>query len=560
MRFTNSLYLIKNNSVFDMNYLKINNSRNYNSGEEKNKNKNKNGKSCFKSLLSNPIVMIIAGIIYIVILNVCMRERNYNYQVQFSNRYPRKLCERFIYYNPNVQGGYTNVFTTCNEENYSDGSEYDVMKYANKVIKDLKEHELWNDHNKVPYTNAYMGVSVEDSDYVLDKVIDNMNLDDENIIDSMKYIWNEVMDKEKKRYLGLKNVLRKYEEEFPINNNVINNYNNKKFLKCHDRVDLSVDVIENGLNKMFNKCIKKNVLDKNQFKVLITANRFLWRKSLLDVEEECNAILQLPTEVSKLQKKKKLRKTRRSNPNNEISLRSYAPNPNSQVYGRPNHYQPKSAPHIIDYVYKVSYGENADEDVDRHIEYLVERMAEEEAERIAELSVEPYIEALESSYEAIAQRNAQNSLQKKVQKGDEMVIKKEIDGQENANMNNEHLQGNMKIGNASGKVGGANKKVGGAHTKVGGAHTKVGGAHTKVGGAHTKVGGAHTKVGGVNTKVGGTNTKVGGANKKVGGAHTKVGGTNTKVGGTNTKVGGANTKVGGANIKDKSGKVNMKKK
>ncbi|CAD51679.1 lysine-rich membrane-associated PHISTb protein [Plasmodium falciparum NF54] len=527
MRFTNSLYSIKNNSIFDMNYLKIDNSGNYNFGEEK--NKNKNAKSCFKSLLSKPIVMIIAGILYIVILNVCMRERNFNYEVQFSNRYSRKLCERFIYYNPNVQGVYPDMFIASSSQTYSDGSEYDVMKYANKVIKDLKEHDLWNDHNKVPYTSVYMGVSVQDIDYILDKKIDNLDLYDENIIDSMKYIWNEVMDKEKKRFLGLKNVLRKYQEEFPINNTVINNYNKKKFDKCYERIDLGADIIENGLNKMLSKCIKKNVLDKNQYKVLVTANRFLWRKSLLDVQEECNVILQLPTEVSKLPKKKKLRNRRKSNPNNEISLRTYGQSTNPQVYRRPNYYPSNSAPHVIDYIYKVGYGDNADEDVDKHIEYLVERMAEEEAERIAELSVEPYIEALEASYDAIAYRNAQNRIQKIPKKNPEMLTENQINEEENEN------------------------------TKVGGANTKVRGENKKVRGANKKVRGANKKVGSKNTKVGGENKKAGSSNKKAGNEKEKAGTENKKAGTENKKAGTENKKAGTENTKDKSGKENKKK-
>ncbi|SOV84292.1 lysine-rich membrane-associated PHISTb protein [Plasmodium sp.] len=438
MRFTNSLYLNINNSIFDMNYLKINNSGNYNFGEDK--NKNRNDKSCFKSLFYKPIVMIIVGILYIVILNVCMKERNFSYQVPFSNRYSRKLCERFIYYNPNVQGGYPDMLNTYNGKSYCDESEYDVMKYTNKVIKDLKSHGLWNDHNKLPYTSVYLGVSVQDIDYVFDKEIDNLNFDAEDIIESMKNIWHDVMHKEKKLYLGLKNVLRKYQDEFPINNTVINNYNSRKFDKCYERIDLSVDIIEKGLNKMFHKCIKKNPLDKNQYKVLITANRFLWRKVLLDVQEECNVILNLPTKASELEKRK-LRKRRKPNPNNEISLRGYPGSTKPQTYGRPNYYPPYCGSQIIDYVYKVTYGENAEEDVDRHIVYLLERMAEQEAERIAELSVEPYIEALEASYKVISERNSQNGGKKKG-----MIIEKHIDEEENANMNNEQYYGNMKVG------------------------------------------------------------------------------------------------------------------
>ncbi|SOV11992.1 lysine-rich membrane-associated PHISTb protein [Plasmodium sp. gorilla clade G2] len=542
MRFTDSLYFIKNNSVFDMNYLKISNCSNCNFGEEKNKNKNKNknGESSFKSLLFKPIVMLVAGILYIVILNVCMGEsNNFSYQLQYSNRYSRKLSERFIYYNPNVEGGYPDMCNTCSGQSYSDESDYDVMKYTNKVMKDLKKHQLWNDHNKVPYTSVYMGVSVQDKDYVFDKEIDNMDFGSDDIIDFMKYMWHQVMETEKERYLVLKNVLRKFQDEFPLNNNIMNNYNNKKYVKCYERIDLGADIVESGLNKVFTKCLKKNELDKNKFKILITAIRFLWRKTFLDVQEECNVILELPTKVSQLPKRN-LRRRRTPNPNDEVSLRSYPRsypksypksyprsypksypksyprNSNPRTYGQRNYYPPYRPPQIIDYVYKVTYGENADEDVDRHIEHLVERMAEEEAERIAELSVQPYIEALEASYKPIAERNSQNSVEKKVEKSDEMINEKHMDEQKNANMNNQPLKGILKGGNTNAKGAQANAKLGSATTKGGLANAKVGNATTKVGGANKKVGNVTTKVGIATTKVGNPNARAnsGKINKK----------------------------------------------
>ncbi|SCQ12662.1 lysine-rich membrane-associated PHISTb protein [Plasmodium gaboni] len=466
---------------------------------------------------------------------------NFSYQLQYSNRYSRKLSERFIYYNPNVEGGYPDMCNICSGQSYSDESDYDVMKYTNKVMKDLKKHQLWNDHNKVPYTSVYMGVSVQDKDYVFDKEIDNMDFSSDDIIDFMKYMWHQVMETEKERYLVLKNVLRKFQDEFPLNNNIMNNYNNKKYVKCYERIDLGADIVESGLNKVFNKCIMKNELDKNKFKVLITAIRFLWRKTFLDVQEECNVILELPTKVSQLPKKK-LRRRRTPNPNDEISLRgyprsyprsypgsyprsypgsypgsyprSYPGSSNPRTYGQSNYYPPYRPPQIIDYVYKVTYGENADEDVDRHIEHLVERMAEEEAERIAEICVQPYIEALEASYKATAEKNSQNSVEKKVEKSSEMINEKHMDEQKNANMNNQPLKGIMKGGNTNAKGAQANAKLGSANAKLGNANAKLGSANAKVGNATTKVGSANTKVGNVTTKVGIATTKVGNGNAR----------------------------------------------
>ncbi|SOV11462.1 Plasmodium exported protein (PHISTb), unknown function [Plasmodium sp. DRC-Itaito] len=300
MRFFNGSSFSTNNGFMDSKNLK--NSSIFSFDEEEKKTASR---SFLSSLLSKRMVIPMLGVLYVVLLNVCLQNGNTSSNIQFHKNVGRRILS---------EGQSTDEYSESNSEyvenpvigstfmlpnenplnslgNLFQADKYNVLEDTQKLIEDLNKFKYNSNYSTIPHAEKYNPVDYNKADYVLDKYIDNLGYCKGDIIKAMKIIWEATMNNERRKFASTKRSMYKYYDDLRRKRIIKNDNYASKLNRCNKIIENSQKQIETHLNDMFNKWFRQKSLFLDDFNRLITVCRIGWKTVSNAAQHQCDTTM-----------------------------------------------------------------------------------------------------------------------------------------------------------------------------------------------------------------------------------------------------------------------------
>ncbi|ETW44738.1 hypothetical protein PFNF135_00950 [Plasmodium falciparum NF135/5.C10] len=301
MKFFNGSSFSNSNGFMDSKNLK--NSAIFSFDEEEKKTASR---SFLSSLLSKRMVIPMLGVLYVVLLNVCLHNgSNTSTNVQFNNNVGKRILsegqstdeysESSSEYVENPVIGST--FMLPNENrlntigNLFEGEKYNILEDTQKLIDDINKFRYNSNYSPIPYPEQYNPVDYNKADFVLDKYIDNLGYCKGDTIKAMEIIWEATMNNERRKYAATKRSMLRYYDDLKRKRIIRPNTYTNKLNRCNQIMESSEKKIESHLSEMFNKWFKQKSLFLDDFNRFITACRIGWKTVSNAVQHQCDTIM-----------------------------------------------------------------------------------------------------------------------------------------------------------------------------------------------------------------------------------------------------------------------------
>ncbi|KNG76095.1 hypothetical protein PFMG_02266 [Plasmodium falciparum IGH-CR14] len=271
MKFFNGSSFSNSNGFMDSKNLK--NSAIFSFDEEEKKTASR---SFLSSLLSKRMVIPMLGVLYVVLLNVCLHNgSNTSTNVQFNNNVGKRILS---------EGQSTDEYSESRDK-------YNILEDTQKLIDDINKFRYNSNYSPIPYPEQYNPVDYNKADFVLDKYIDNLGYCKGDTIKAMEIIWEATMNNERRKYAATKRSMLRYYDDLKRKRIIRpNNYTNK-LNRCNQIMESSEKEIESHLSEMFNKWFKQKSLFLDDFNRFITACRIGWKTVSNAVQHQCDTIM-----------------------------------------------------------------------------------------------------------------------------------------------------------------------------------------------------------------------------------------------------------------------------
>ncbi|SOV76068.1 Plasmodium exported protein (PHISTb), unknown function [Plasmodium reichenowi] len=253
-----------------------------------------------KCLLYKHNIIPMIGLVYITVLTVGIF-----YQGDFCsfNSEFNKRCSRKLYYETSSpepdqveeDGKLHKVIDVVNNEEgsslnritkeESENSHNDIFKNYKTLFNNVRQYEENN------FSDKSGSMVFNEKDNQLDKRIELLNSDNDNIKENMLNIWIEVIRNERRKYENLKVAIYRFYNDLKSVHKVPKSFAEGKWQECNEIILIGGQNMETYMDNIFYDWIDNNNLNINEFKLIVDANRFAWKKLNESVKNSCEGIL-----------------------------------------------------------------------------------------------------------------------------------------------------------------------------------------------------------------------------------------------------------------------------
>ncbi|SOV84372.1 Plasmodium exported protein (PHISTb), unknown function [Plasmodium sp.] len=255
----------------------------------------------FKSLLCKHYSAPIIGLVYVIVLTVGIFYQGdfYSFNSELNKRCSRKLYhEACVVESERAQEHgklYKLTDLVNNGEGYllkevtreeSENSNNDIFKNYKTLFNNLSQYE------KNKFSDKSDSMVFNEKDNQIYKKIELLKSDNDNIRENMKSIWMEVMGNERRKYDNLRISLYNFYNDLKRIHKVPKTFAEEKWQECNEIILIGGQNMETYIDNIFYDWIdNKNNLNINEFKIIVNANRFAWKKLNENVKSSCEGIL-----------------------------------------------------------------------------------------------------------------------------------------------------------------------------------------------------------------------------------------------------------------------------
>nr|SPJ13217.1 Plasmodium exported protein (PHISTb), unknown function [Plasmodium sp. DRC-Itaito] len=240
------------------------------------------------------------GLVYVIVLTVGIfyQGDSCSFNSEFNKRCSRKLYNegssiesdqveedgklyKLMDVVNNGEGSLLNRVTKEESEN----SHNDIFKNYKTLFNNVRQYEDKNFSDK----NGFMVFNEKDNQ--LYKKIELLKSDNDNVKENMKNIWIEVIRNERRKYENLRVALYKFYNDLKSVHKVPKSFAEEKWQECNEIILIGGQNMETYMDNIFYDWIDNNNLNINEFKMIVDANRFAWKKLNESVKNSCEGIL-----------------------------------------------------------------------------------------------------------------------------------------------------------------------------------------------------------------------------------------------------------------------------
>ncbi|KYO01709.1 exported protein (PHISTb) [Plasmodium reichenowi] len=287
--------------------------------EEEQTKKEKRTNLLLNSLFSRKAMIPLLGILYVILLNVLVSNKNDNMAVPFSNSCSRNLSEK----NPlNVDMKYvkSKCCDSISESNMHDRlkvqmllknafetEDGNVFGQNDDVFKDLLCDDMWTRYHLNLHDKCDIKNGKHEMDHMMNEELFKLCEVDDNR-EKMMNFWKETFENEKKKYNQIIYDLYMYLDFLRRKHKVPREYASKQWDDCVRKVKETEENAKVLLEDIFDFWLENEDLDKNEFIALISGCRLLWRKLSDDMAKACKVYMSKPFNDVYNEKKKILKR------------------------------------------------------------------------------------------------------------------------------------------------------------------------------------------------------------------------------------------------------------
>ncbi|KYO02511.1 exported protein (PHISTb) [Plasmodium gaboni] len=304
MRIFNGSIYISPRGNMDNNDVNAKGCRIYSFEEEQTKKENRTN-LLLNLLFSRKSMISLLGILYVILLNVLVCNNNDCRGVQFSSTYSRNLNEVKLsdIEKKLMEAECCDSISKSNKEerlkvklllkNSFESEHENVFGQNADVFNDLLCDDMWKKFNLNLHDKFYIKNGKHEMDHLLNKELFKLSETSDNR-EKMINLWKENMGKEKKKYYQMNYDIYCYLEFLRKKHKVPRKYGSKQWDHCTKKIKETEQNAKDLLEDIFKKWLENEHLDKNEFIVLISGCRLLWRKLSDDMTKACKVYILKP--------------------------------------------------------------------------------------------------------------------------------------------------------------------------------------------------------------------------------------------------------------------------
>ncbi|SOV20998.1 Plasmodium exported protein (PHISTb), unknown function [Plasmodium sp. DRC-Itaito] len=257
----------------------------------------------FKSLLCKRYAASMLGLVYVIVLSVGIFHQgdSCSFNSEFNNRWSRKLyhegslleSERVeehgkLYKLTDVVNNRESLLFKKTTKEEPENRHNDIFKSYKTLFNNVRKYEENN------FSDKSGSMFFNERDRQIDKNIELLKSDDNNnnnIKERMKNIWLDVIRNERMKYDNLRISIYKFYNDLKRVNKVPKSFCEEKWQECNEIISIGGQNMETYIDNIFYDWIDNNNLNINEFKMIVDANRFAWKKLNENVKKSCEGIL-----------------------------------------------------------------------------------------------------------------------------------------------------------------------------------------------------------------------------------------------------------------------------
>ncbi|ETW44917.1 hypothetical protein PFNF135_00692 [Plasmodium falciparum NF135/5.C10] len=256
----------------------------------------------FKSLLCKRYSAPIIGLVYVIVLTVGIFYQGdyYSFNSEFNKRCSRKLYHETSSLESDEVEEHGKLYKLTDVINYGEGSllnqvpkeesensNNDIFEYYKTLFNNVRQHDENN------FSDKSGSMVLNEKDIQLEKKIELLKGDNNNIKESMKSIWVDVLRNERRKYENLRVSIYKFYNDLKSVHKVPKSFAEEKWQECNEIILIGGQNMETYMDNIFYDWIdnNNNNLNINEFRMIIDANKFAWKKLNENVKKSCEGIL-----------------------------------------------------------------------------------------------------------------------------------------------------------------------------------------------------------------------------------------------------------------------------